>query len=239
MGCCHFLAAKLLSCSWSSPRSGGAANNGPITLKRKRAHRSWERATPKRLDIAPFIFFRRCGRCRSFYHRCRSGGDRPQELQHSQQTLALLELKAQPQRQRQRPFAQRRHKPGPNGFPEGAADKTIQPPLAPTLQRARVDLQCFPDPTDPSWLQPMNHHRDQHDHQARIDPAPQETHRLRGSPPPAIFFGAAKAIASVPLRTTTRLPIKIGTMQLPMAKKTALLTSLLGQIRIDFLQQLV
>ena len=85
----------------------------------------------------------------------------------------------------------------------------------------------------------MNHHRDQHDHQARIDPAPQETHRLRGSPSPAIFFGTTKAIASVPLRATTRFAIIIGTMQLSAAIKTALLTSLLGQIRIDFLQQLV
>src|SRR6201984_952831 len=57
MGGHHLLAAKLLSCSWSSPRSGGAANNGPITLKRKRAHRSWERGSPEGLDIASFIFF--------------------------------------------------------------------------------------------------------------------------------------------------------------------------------------
>src|SRR6202047_5675310 len=56
MGCCQFLAAKLLSCSWSSPRSGGAANNGPITLKRRRAHRSWERGSPEELDIALSIF---------------------------------------------------------------------------------------------------------------------------------------------------------------------------------------
>src|SRR5260370_42339736 len=61
-GMMPFLAAKLLSCSWSSPRSGGAASNGPITLKRNRAHRSWERASPETLDIAFFIFFaRRCG----------------------------------------------------------------------------------------------------------------------------------------------------------------------------------
>src|SRR5207253_9762468 len=37
--------------------SGGAANNGPITLKRKRAHCSWERGSPEGLDIALFIFF--------------------------------------------------------------------------------------------------------------------------------------------------------------------------------------
>jgi len=41
------------------------------------------------------------------------------------------------------------------------------------------------------------------------------------------------------LRATTRFAIIIGTMQLPAAIKTALLARLLGQIRIDFLQQLV
>src|ERR1700722_2024343 len=122
MGCCQFLAAKLLSCSWSSPRSGGAANNGPITLKRKRAHRSWERTTPERLDIAPFIFSPPlvatlaasttdavvaatgilCGSWNDPSHTellpCRGGGDRPQELEHSQHSLAPLAIKCQPQR---------------------------------------------------------------------------------------------------------------------------------------------
>ena len=92
---------------------------------------------------------------------------------------------------------------------------------------------------DPSWLQAMSHHRDQHDHQARIDPAAQETHRFRSSPSPAIFLGAAKAKALIPLRTATRFATVIGTMQLSPAKETALLARLLSQIRIDFLQQLV
>src|ERR1700730_16908410 len=116
MGCCHFLAAKLLSCSWSSPRSGGAANNGPITLKRKRAHRSWERGSPEGLDIALFIFFPRRGGdvaasttaagvqatgilCGSWNEphiassfQAVGGGYRPQELEHGQQALAFLEL---------------------------------------------------------------------------------------------------------------------------------------------------
>ena len=82
----------------------------------------------------------------------------------------------------------------------------------------------------------MYHHRDQHDQQARIDPASQETHRLRGSPSPAIFLGAAKAITSVPLWAAARFAIKIGTMQLPAAIKTTLLARLLGQIRVDFFQ---
>ena len=85
----------------------------------------------------------------------------------------------------------------------------------------------------------MDHHRDQHDHQARIDPPPQETHRLRGSSSPAIFLRTTKAIAPVPLRAAARLAIIIGTMQLAVAIKTTLLAVLLGQIRIDFLQQLV
>jgi len=48
-----------------------------------------------------------------------------------------------------------------------------------------------------------------------------------------------KAKAPVPLRTTPRLTIKIGTMQFAVAMQTALLARLLGQIRIDYLQQLV
>jgi hypothetical protein len=41
------------------------------------------------------------------------------------------------------------------------------------------------------------------------------------------------------LRATARFAIKIGTMQLSVAIETALLARFLGQIRIDFLQQLV
>ena len=60
---------------------------------------------------------------------------------HSQQAVVPLELKPQPQRQRQCSLAYRRHEPGPGGFREGTADKVIQPSLTPTLQRPRVDLQ--------------------------------------------------------------------------------------------------
>jgi hypothetical protein len=41
------------------------------------------------------------------------------------------------------------------------------------------------------------------------------------------------------LRATARFTIIIGAMQLSIAIKTTLLAVLLGQIRIDFLQQLV
>ena len=54
------------------------------------------------------------------------GGYRPQELEHGQQAVTPLELKTQPQRQRQRPLRERRHEPGPGGFPEGAAHQVIQ-----------------------------------------------------------------------------------------------------------------
>jgi hypothetical protein len=144
-----------------------------------------------------------------------------------------------PQRQRQRPFARRRHEPGPCRFPEGAADKTIQPPLAPTLQRARVNLQCFPDPTDSSWLQAMNHHRDQHDHQARIYTLRPRKRTDSGVRRRRQSASAQQSYIVAPIAGPQRLAIKIGTMQLPAAIKTALLTSLLGQIRIDFLQQLL
>src|SRR6516225_1122586 len=167
------------------------------------------------------------------------GGYRLKKPQDSQQAVAFLELKTQPQRQRQPLLAHQRHEPGPGGFPEGAAHKVIQPPLPPTLQGPRVDLQCLPDATHTRGLQAMNHHRDQHDYQARVDSASQETHRLRGSPSPAIFLSTTKAIAPLPLRTTARLTIIVGTMQLPLTIKTTLLACLLDQIRIDFLQQLV
>jgi len=124
-------------------------------------------------------------------------------------------------------------------FQKELRTKFIQPPLTPTLQRARVDLQCFSNAADTCRLQAMNHRRGQHDYQARVDPTPQETHRLRGSSSPAIFFSTTKAIASVPLRAAARFTIIIGTMQPSMAIETALSAVLLGQIRIDFLQQLV
>jgi hypothetical protein len=41
------------------------------------------------------------------------------------------------------------------------------------------------------------------------------------------------------MRATTRFAIVIGPMQLSLAIETAFLARLLGQIRIDFLQQLV
>jgi len=77
----------------------------------------------------------------------RGGCDRAEELEHGQQLLAPLNFKTQPQRQWQSLLTYRRHEPGSGGFPERTAHKAVQPPLAPTLQRARVDLQCFPDPS--------------------------------------------------------------------------------------------
>ena len=50
---------------------------------------------------------------------------------------------------------------------------------------------------------------------------------------------AREVYHSLPLRATARFAIKIGTMQLSVAIETALLARFLGQIRIDFLQQLV
>ena len=122
---------------------------------------------------------------------------------------------------------------------EGAAHKAIQPPLLPTLQCARVDLQCFSDTSHTCRLQPVNHRCDQHHYQTRIDSPSHETHRLRRSPPPAILCGATKAIASIPSRATTSFTFIIGPMQLPAAISGALLARLPGQVPIDFLQQLV
>jgi hypothetical protein len=58
--------------------------------------------------------------------------------------------------------------------PRKSSGQSYQPPLAPALQRARVDLQYSPDAADPFGVQAINHHRDQHDDQARIDPTTQE-----------------------------------------------------------------
>jgi hypothetical protein len=41
----------------SSPRAGGAASKGPMTLKRKVAHRSGEGTFEDWVDIAVRIFF--------------------------------------------------------------------------------------------------------------------------------------------------------------------------------------
>ena len=68
----------------------------------------------------------------------------------------------------------------------------------------------LPGSDEPVLASGHNHRRDQHDQQARIDPAPQKTHRLRSSLSPAIFLSTTKAIASVPLRATTRFTIRIG-----------------------------
>jgi len=164
---------------------------------------------------------------------------RTEELKHSQQALAALKVKSQPQRQRQSLLADRRHEPGSGGLPERAAYKAIQPPLAPTLQRTPINVQRFPDPAHTCRRQPMNHCRDQYYHQAGIDPPSQETHRLRRSAPPAILFGTTKAVTPIPLRATTSFTFIISLMQLPAAISAALLARFPGQVPIDFLQQLV
>jgi hypothetical protein len=140
----------------------------------------------------------------------RGGCYRSEKLEHSQQALVALNFKTYPQRQRRRLLAYRRHEPGSGGFPEGAANKVIQPPLPPTLQCARVDLQCLPDMADTCRLQAMNHCRYQHDYQSRIDSPSHEPDRLRRSPPAAILLGATKAVAPVPFRPVTRFTFIIG-----------------------------
>ena len=85
----------------------------------------------------------------------------------------------------------------------------------------------------------MNHRRNQHHHQAGVDLPSQKTHRLWRSLPSAILFSTTKAIASIPLRTTTGFTFIVGPMQLPAAISAALPERFPGQIPIDFLQQSV
>ena len=57
--------------------------------------------------------------------------------------------------------------------------------------------------------------------------------------PPAAFPGATQAEAHLPLRATPGLTVVIAAVQLATTKQAALLANLLGQIAIDFLQQLI
>jgi hypothetical protein len=161
-------------------------------------------------------------------------GDRSQELEHSQQALALLELKAQPQRKRQRPLAQRRNKPGPGRLSRGSCGQNYPTTIGANASTCASRFAMLPGSDGPVLASG-------HESSPRST-RPQGPHRpcAPGNAPTPGFavagnlFGAAKAIPAFPLRPLTRLAIKIGPMQLPAAKTTALLTSLQGQIRIDF-----
>ena len=58
-------------------------------------------------------------------------------------------------------------------------------------------------------------------------------------PPPVALLGATEAEADLPLRAAPRFAVIVAAMQFATAKQAALLASLLGQIAIDFLQQLI
>src|ERR1039458_1199448 len=64
-------------------------------------------------------------------------------------------------------------------------------------------------------------------------------HRRRSMSPPAAFPDATQAEAHLPLRATPGLTVIIAAVQLATAKRAALPASVLGQIAIDFLQQLI
>src|SRR5208283_39966 len=124
MGWRHFLAASSWSCAWSWPGAGGAAKSSPITLKRKCAHRSWDRKVD---DVSftgcrGFYFFHPFGGAAQVYTRLPAGvarhpvrdlgrtshnqlfpgagrRDRGQELEQLQQPVAPFDLKAHAQGQ--------------------------------------------------------------------------------------------------------------------------------------------
>jgi hypothetical protein len=56
MGWRRFLSARLWTCSGRSPRSGGAASKGPITLRRNRPHCWSGPASPKTCGHRVFHF---------------------------------------------------------------------------------------------------------------------------------------------------------------------------------------
>ena len=167
------------------------------------------------------------------------GRDRSQEFEQLQKAVAPFDSKADAQRQGHRLLAQRRHEAGASLFPKRTLDEEAQPPLAPPLEGAAVDRQGFPQPLDPFGLQAVDHGRHQYHDQPGINSPPQEAHRGRGMPPSAALLGATKTEAHLPLRTAPRLAVIIAAVQLATAKQAALQPSLLGQIGIDFFQQLI
>src|SRR5438046_1386312 len=54
-GWSHDLAARTANAAWSSPRAGGAANNGPTTENRRCAQRSWIGGLGDSFISAPFV----------------------------------------------------------------------------------------------------------------------------------------------------------------------------------------
>src|SRR5439155_26031398 len=54
-GCNHDLAASASSAACSSPRAGGADNNGPTTENRRWAQRSWIGGLADSFISAPFV----------------------------------------------------------------------------------------------------------------------------------------------------------------------------------------
>jgi hypothetical protein len=109
----------------------------------------------------------------------------------------------------------------------------------PTLQRAPLDTQRLAQAGNAFGLQAMHPSRNQHHDQSGLNPAPHETNQLGRSSPATTFPGATETVAIIPLRPAAGLAVVIGPVQLASAKEAALLVRLLGQIPIDFLQQLV
>src|SRR2546425_6834263 len=100
-GWSHDLAASASSAAWSSPRAGGAANNGPTTENRRCAHRSWTGGLGDSfIDCAPFPS--RCPReVGAHPRRPGIGGDRGEEAQRGDQLRLEIAGEAVQQRARQ------------------------------------------------------------------------------------------------------------------------------------------
>jgi len=167
------------------------------------------------------------------------GGDRSQKLEQLQKPVAPFDPKAHAQGQGHRFWAQRRHKPGASCSPKRAFHEEDQPPLTPPFESAAVDPHGLTQQLYSLGLQAVNHGRHQYHDQTRINSPPHEAHRRRSMSPPAAFPGATQAEAQLPLRATPGLTVIIAAVQFATAKQAALLANLLGQIAIDFLQQLI
>src|SRR2546427_9093201 len=79
----------------------------------------------------------------SLLQRNRRGGDRRKELEQIQKPVASINTKLFAQRQRNPLLAEQRHESRSNCFPEGALNKSLQPPLSPALQGSPVDPQLL------------------------------------------------------------------------------------------------
>src|SRR6266568_1614510 len=149
IGCCQVRAASFLISARSSPFGGGAANNCPITEKRKCAQRwcseacfdalmssdlrvNQEAPTIKRARATRQVHLVRAAtRASSSVHRGAFGGDRCDKAQQPNQSIAGGSRKALEQRGGQLCVLHRWHQARGSRAPERRGDELLAPEAAP------------------------------------------------------------------------------------------------------------